>query len=117
MYEMGLRRMLHDAINSGDPKLIERIRGLFNGEKWDTIQYRYGWWVVGVKLYMDQEKCASLEVMTERLQDKILNANTPEEIMDIRMLFDGENWLAIQARFCWWILGLERFWAEVKEYQ
>jgi len=117
MYEMGLRRMLNDAINGGNPKLIEKISGLFNGDEWGPIQFRYGWWVIGVKLFMEQERCVSLEVMTEKLQDKIRNASTPEEVMDIRMLFDGENWTTIQARFCWWMLGLEKFWVEVKEYQ
>ena len=117
MYEMGLRRMLNDATRSGNPQLIERIRKLFPEGDWEIIQRRYAWWVTGVLHLMERESCASLEVMTEQLQDKILNATSAEEVMDIRLLFNGEQWLSIKARFCWWMLGVEKFWSEIREYQ
>lgn len=116
MYEMGLRRMLDDANRSGNSQLIERIKKLFNESSWETIQRRYAWWVAGVHRLMGQERCASLEVMTEKLQDKILEASSREEIMDIRLLFDGDGWLSIKARLCWWLIGVERFRVEIKEY-
>ena len=69
MYEMGLRRLFSDALASeNNDKIVEKIRGYFNNEDWATIQGRYAWWVLGVIHLMEQEDCASLEVMTEKLQ-------------------------------------------------
>jgi hypothetical protein len=113
MYEIGLRRLFSDAESTkNNDKIVEKIRGYFNNESWDRIQSRYAWWVMGVIHFMEQENCFSLEVMTEKLQEKIQNAKTLEEITDIRLIFDGTTWLTIQARFCWWIIGVERFQAD-----
>ena len=117
MYEMGLRRMLNDAIKSGNPQLLEKIGRLFPNSDWETIQVRYAWWVSGVSRLMEHEPCASLEVVTEKLQYKILNAKSSDEVMSIRLLFNNDQWLTIQARFCWWMIGVREFWAEIKEYQ
>lgn len=109
MHEMGLRRILDDAASSGSTQLIERVREIFNNEEWSIIQSRYAWWSLGVNKLMDQEPCASLEAATERLQEKIRNAKNVEDIMDIRLLFNGGSWLTIQARFYWWMIGVEKF--------
>jgi hypothetical protein len=110
MYEMGLRRLFQDAEDSRDNRrLVEEIRDYFNGDPWDRIQNRYAWWIMGVLRFMEEENCSSVEVMTERLQDKIRTSKTETEVMDVRLIFDGENWLTIQAKFYWWMCGLERY--------
>ena len=113
MYEIGLRRLFSSAEAARDnDKIVEKIRGYFNNESWSIVQSRYAWWVMGVIRFMEQEDCFSLEVMTEKLQEKIQNAKTSEEIMDVRVIFNGDAWLTIQARFCWWTIGVEKFQAD-----
>lgn len=59
-YSYMLSDWLQEVIDSQDPKAIESIRSLWDGESWASIQRKfqvegstwYVWWMDGVRAYM-----------------------------------------------------------------